>query len=296
VGEIAAEAPDIDALVKELQQRVQARFEAGEYPPDLERELRAHFEDVVRERQLPDRFAELMRRVDDAAAFSPHRIQLISSLPGGRRLHGLIASVVRRQVTGILDQNRLFAIAVRDLLTRIIQSLPEQQAAAGTTWWDIPEDYQERLYDTRDAVVGTLAALAASLKVPGPVLVLETGRGELLTALRKEGMDAEAGEGNPLIDLDSRPDRSLAALALRRVIERLPAPEFSRLAGLAARKLRAGGRLGLQGIAPGRLHDPALPHPLPPDYIAFTLEAAGFGHPQIADTGKTYLLTTTLSG
>ena len=57
----------------------------------------------------------------------------------------------------------------RDLLTRIIQSLPEQQAAAGTTWWDIPEDYQERLYGTRDAVVGTLAALAASLKVAGPV-------------------------------------------------------------------------------------------------------------------------------
>ncbi|HEX6347828.1 MAG TPA: hypothetical protein VF160_00360, partial [Candidatus Dormibacteraeota bacterium] len=228
MGEMAAETPDIDGLVKELQQTVQARFDAGEYPPDLERELRAHFQDVVRERQLPDRFAELMRRVDDAAAFSPHRIQLISSLPGGRRLHGVIGSVVRRQVTGILDQNRLFAIAVRDLLTRIIQSLPEQQAAAGTTWWDIPEGYQERLYGTPEAVAHSLRALAAHLDVPGTVLVLETGRGEVLGALREQGIAAEPGEGNPLIDLDARPDRSLAGLALRRVVERLPAPEVSR--------------------------------------------------------------------
>ncbi|HEX6349258.1 MAG TPA: hypothetical protein VF160_07695, partial [Candidatus Dormibacteraeota bacterium] len=64
---------------------------------------------------------------------------------------------------------------------------------------------------------------------------------------------------------------------------------------LAARKLHPGGRLGLQAIEPGRLYDPALPRPLAADYLAFTLQSAGFEQPRVTSAGEAYVLTTTLS-
>jgi len=206
--------PDLEALVRELQAKVAARFEAGEYPPDLEQELKAHFDDLARERRVPDRFVELMRRVDDAAAFSEHRIQLVSSLPGGRRLHGLIAKVVRRQVSGILAQDRLFALAVRDLLAQVIRSLPEEQDGAAATWWDVSEAYQEHLYGPREKVVERLGALAEHLAGMTPVLVAETGRGELLAALGKLGVEAEAVATDPRPELAARADAELGGLGL----------------------------------------------------------------------------------
>lgn len=290
--ETAGPPPDVDAIVRELQDRVAQRYAAGEYPPDLERELKAHFDDLVRTRRLPDRFADLMRRLDDAANFSPHRIQLVSSLPGGRRLHALIAAAVRRQVTGILAQDRLFAVSVRDVLTEVIQALPERSAP--DTWWDVPDAYLEELYGPRPAAVADLGGLAAHLAEAPPVLVLETGRGELLAAVRGRQVEAETVEGDPLLELQARPDRSLGALGVRRVLERLGGPAADRLAGLAARKLRPGGRLAIECRSREARPDPALPRPVDPEYLAFLLRDAGFGEVAATRRGDADRLTAVL--
>lgn len=274
VTEASANPPDVDALVKELREKVAKRFAAGEYPPDLERELREHFEEVASAGRVPDRFADVMRQIDDAAGFSPHRIPLVSSLPGGSRLHGLIGAVVRRQISGVLAQNRQFAMAVRDVLTRVVQALPENSDAS--SWWELPEAYMEELYGPRASVVRELAPLVAELAGARRVLVLETGRGELHSALSSTGVRLETGAGKPLDELDTLAEAELDGIAVRRVLERLASPELATFARLAARKLRPGGVLAVEIRSRQAQPDPALPHVVDPDFLAFMVRDAGF--------------------
>lgn len=288
-----AEQPDVEALVQQIRARVAERYAAGEYPPDLERDLEDHFEQLAGAAGTPARFARLIRDLDEAAAFTTERISLDSSLPAGRRLHGLIAQLVDRQTSGILQQNREFAQAVRRLLVEVVASLPD--APAPVPAWDVPHDYQEQLYGPRSEVVARMAAVAGALAGAEPVLVLETGRGELLDALASAGLRTLESRGDPLQQLQWLPDGGLGGLALRRVVERLPPRQVGELARLAARRLAPGGRLAVVGIEPGRRQDPALPHPLDAGYLQFAVHEAGFSAVSATSLGDgQYLLTARL--
>lgn len=111
-------------LAAELERRVAERFEAGDYPADLEAELDAHFRRILEARgELfdPRSLHERMARVDHAAGFSADRIELgATSVPGGAALHRAAAKLVSRQTAGILEQSQEFAAAVREVLHALV--------------------------------------------------------------------------------------------------------------------------------------------------------------------------------
>jgi SAM-dependent methyltransferase len=111
-----AQKPDVDALVLQLQERVERRRREGTYPPSLEADLDEHFRRIVAHRPAPYDYELLRSRLselDEAMAFNPAAIAYDSGIPGGTALHRTIAKAVSRQTAGILEQVQGFAQAVR---------------------------------------------------------------------------------------------------------------------------------------------------------------------------------------
>ncbi len=125
------------------------------------------------------------------------------------------------------------------------------------------------------------------------MLVAETGRGELLAALGKLGVEADAVATDPRPELAARADAELGGLGLHRVLERIGPPGAASLAALAARKLRPGGRLALEAAAPDSRRDPALARPVDPDFLVFSLREAGFREVDLAGGDHAYQLFAT---
>jgi SAM-dependent methyltransferase len=137
--------------------------------------------------------------------------------------------------------------------------------------------------------------------VPGKVLEIGPGRGELLTQFLASGIDASGIDtdeamvelcqekslpvqlGNGLLYLQSLPDSSLGGIVAIQVIEHLPIQVRQQLMELAYAKLAAGGRLVLETINPKSLvalssnyfRDPTHIWPEHPDTMAYTMELAG---------------------
>ncbi len=122
---------DLAALVDELQARVEERRRRGQYPPNLEADLDAHFQRIVTQRPHAydlDRLASLITGLEDHMAFDPGQIPLTSEVPGVAAVHGLVAKLVRRQVQGILEQVSAYSRAVQDVLQEILQVLQTPDA------------------------------------------------------------------------------------------------------------------------------------------------------------------------
>jgi SAM-dependent methyltransferase len=122
--------PDIATLVDELRRRVDQREREGYYPTELSDQLHEHFRRIVAQRTVPD--LDIVRRqlraLEPLGAFSRERIPLVSEVPGGRALHGIVAKLVSRQTQGILEQLQQFSDALRQLLATIITVLEEPHA------------------------------------------------------------------------------------------------------------------------------------------------------------------------
>lgn len=139
--------------------------------------------------------------------------------------------------------------------------------------------------------------------LPGPVLDLGCGRGEMLSLLagagvpargvdasermvaecREQGLDAAAGD---LFEaLESIDAASLGGVVSFHVIEHLPAAELDRLVRLAHRALASGGVLILETPNPLSLVagarnfwlDPTHRRPVHPESLRLLYEMAGFG-------------------
>lgn len=131
-------APDVDALVAELQARVETRRAEGAYPPGLEAELAEHYERIVawhpRSRaELDERLDAKLDAVRSSLAFDARRVPVESGLPGGAALHKLVNKAVARQIQGALDQVRANGEAVEQVLSalvRIVRDLQEQVPGA----------------------------------------------------------------------------------------------------------------------------------------------------------------------
>lgn len=236
---------DIEGLVDEIRARVEQRKRDGQYPAEVVQHLNSHFRRVTDHRAGPDLHMLRVKvdQLEHVANFSPTRIPLESGMPGGSKLHGVVAKVVSRQTNGILMQMQEFADAVvaalrivlaetegphshvhADLIGRI-DALFEHAAA-----W-------ERGVDNRDR--------AEVLQGCEPVLVVD---------------------GDPLESLEAVVDGSLGGIALVGVIEHLTPRQAAELCRTARAKLRPGGRVVVEGASP----------PLHPAYVRSLLEEAGF--------------------
>ena len=119
-------APDVDALVAQLQAKVEERRRAGFYPPGLEDDLTTHARRMLhhhtRTPPEPDLRAHL-REVEAALPFDAGRIPAVSGVPGGELIHKSVAKIVSRQTSGALAEVESFARPVRDALVAIVDTL-----------------------------------------------------------------------------------------------------------------------------------------------------------------------------
>lgn len=120
----------IDQLLAELRQRVAQRRADGDYPPELEERLAAHYELVRRSRSDPDPFDSLRRSVEELNQpdFTAARITTASRLPAGERYHRLVAKAVDRQVTGILEQVQSYAQRLQEILEQVVDRLEDPES------------------------------------------------------------------------------------------------------------------------------------------------------------------------
>jgi O-antigen chain-terminating methyltransferase len=135
----------------------------------------------------------------------------------------------------------------------------------------------------------------------GLVLDLGCGRGELLAALKANGIEAAGVDSSTAMvgacraqeltaecldlraALDQRPDGSLGAVLSLHVVEHLEVAAVADLVQLVARKLRPGGLLALEtpnvrtlaGAADFYL-DPTHRRPVHPELLDFLIDIAGF--------------------
>ncbi len=122
----------LDHVLARIRDRVASKRAAGEYPPGLEDEL-----DRFRVQLLSGRtsdgalgpLTDLIENVRSATDFGRHRITTDSALPGGTKLHRLIAKIVGRQIDGLAAQSHEFGLAVVSALVGVRESM--NQLVAG---------------------------------------------------------------------------------------------------------------------------------------------------------------------
>jgi hypothetical protein len=125
-ADVDSEAPDVDALVAQLQAKVEERRRSGFYPPGLEEDMTVHTRRMLhhhtRTRSEPDLRAHL-RQVEASLPFDAGGIPAVSGVPGGELIHKGVAKVVSRQTQGALAEVEGFARPVRDALAAIVEAL-----------------------------------------------------------------------------------------------------------------------------------------------------------------------------
>lgn len=258
----------VDDLLATLRARVAERRASGDYPPDLEARLAAHFERVRQHRSgvasdlepLKDKLREL-----DGMVFTSDRIATTSSSALGERYHQTVAKAVSRQVAGILAQVQAYEEQQRVLLELIIGQLGPNHLhtdligaldavldhldASGkaedrlVVWYDGGR-WADRFEGAYDDALRDAEALVGLVPAGGEALVLHAGRGEAVEALARSGVEVSGVESDPALAESAR-RRALAvvdgdaAAALRRAADGSLGSVWL---------LRALGRLGPAGL------------------------------------------------
>ncbi|HKD11568.1 MAG TPA: class I SAM-dependent methyltransferase, partial [Thermoanaerobaculia bacterium] len=167
--------------------------------------------------------------------------------------------------------------------------------------------FEERFRGRPDEILARQRDYAAILAgLPGPVLDVGCGRGELLRILAEKGIPARGVEINPIAAAEARgsgleveegdaiaalaqqPAGSLGAVVALQVVEHWTAETVFTFLREARRALAAGGLLLLETINTDTLSawktfylDPSHVRPVPPESLRFLAEAAGFGQVRI---------------
>lgn len=164
------------------------------------------------------------------------------------------------------------------------------------------EEFEDAFRGDAAELKGRYRDLVERMRGCSPVLDIGCGRGEIIELLAEQGTSArgveldaglaEAGRargldisvGDGLAELAGCADGSLGGLVLIQVVEHLSPQELVTLAGLAADKLRPGGKAVIETVNPQSLYvyarafylDPTHQRPVHPGYLTFLFRQAGF--------------------
>jgi 2-polyprenyl-3-methyl-5-hydroxy-6-metoxy-1,4-benzoquinol methylase len=234
------EALDLERLLTTLRDRVENRRREGAYPPGLEADLDGHFVRLTGDRAPSPSFllAELDQALDRLEHFEFRRdaISLASNVPGGAKIHRLVAKGVSRQIQGVFEQAQdqshrvartvaLMAQATNLLAdaydNRVIQQIDDLQVqlaqeqvqlqklldqvaeitarvpGAGIDAWYTADAFNAHFRGEADDISRRYRDLAERFVGCSPVLDIGFGRGEFLDLLRELDVDARGVEPDP---------------------------------------------------------------------------------------------------
>jgi O-antigen chain-terminating methyltransferase len=201
-------------------------------------------------------------------------------------------------------------LLLKENLTRLLATLEEKRIPAVPEVKEILEplgDWRYARFENRyrgyeEEVKKQQASYISLFKKGGRILDLGCGRGEFLSLLNENGIDALGIDGNSLMvdacldkglncrkgdileELTKIEDGSLSGIFSSQVIEHLPPAYLRRVVELAYFKLAPEGRIVLETINPTSVFtlvqvyylDLAHQKPIHPQALQFLLESAGF--------------------
>lgn len=257
---------DLQQVLREIDQEVEARRAAGDFPPGMERDLDLIFA----------RFAPAVISTDDLDALieQADRGAFIDvDVPTGSKMPAVaIIKKVQRKLLSwyfryIAQQVSVFATATVGALKLLGRRVAALEAATPGADPNV-RDASRRAAPPTDLAPSTDAIVEHLRGATGRVLVAECGDATVVRRLVEAGLDAYGcdhhlarAEASSTSGLDVRPDdaidhlravdhEALGALVLAGVVDRVPVGAQLVLADLAATVLADGGRLALVGTSP----------------------------------------------
>ena len=119
---------DLDALVAELRERVEARRRSGEYPPGLEDDLGRHVRIILghrRDERPPPDLRSALERASAALPGGPVRPRTDSKVPGGAAVHATVNRVVSRHSQAVSQQLAGFGDPVLAALSALVEAVEQ---------------------------------------------------------------------------------------------------------------------------------------------------------------------------
>ena len=303
---------DLQQLLREIDEEVEARRASGDFPPGMERDLDLIFARFAPAMTSGDDLDALLEQAD-RGAFVDVDVPTASRVPAVSIVKRVLRKLMAWYLRYIAQQVSVFAtstVGAMKLLGRRIAALEATTPGA---------DAASREASFRAARPPDLMPLADAIVrhvegASGRVLVAECGDGALVRRLVDAGVDAygcdprltlvesaaiEIRHDDVVEHLRAVDHEAIAGLVLAGTVDRVPVGIQLVIADLAAIVLTGGGRLALVGTDPaawGRTTsvvdaDLAPGKPLHPETWVHLLAERGFGAIETAAGTPHYLVT-----
>jgi ubiquinone biosynthesis protein UbiJ len=166
---------DIESVVAALQERVDARRLAGDYPIGMELQLESEFEGMMRAIDRHEIDTGALARLVQAVVVAAHDMKLDaeadSRVPGGSSVHLTIGRVVKRQINPLAESVRDLGMSVAEALGEMRRLFEAQSSADERQLLDAISGVLDRL-----AVIDHLVQITIDLEQR--IVRLESERGD----------------------------------------------------------------------------------------------------------------------
>jgi len=257
---------DLQQVLREIDEEVEARRAAGDFPPGMERDLDLVFARFAPATTSGDDLDALLEQAD-RGAFVDVDVPTGSRLPMVAFVKRFLRKLMSWYLRYVAQQVSVFASSVVGALKLLGRRI--EQLEASTPGADPAVRDASRRVATPPELTALADAIVEHLRgASGRVLIAECGDGALVRRLLDAGVDAcgcdprlALAEGATGSGLDVRPDEvvdhlraveheALGGLVLAGTVDRVPVGAQLGLADLASVVLRSGGRLALVGTDP----------------------------------------------
>ena len=257
---------DMQQLLREIDEEVEARRAAGDFPPGMERDLDLIFARLAPVAVSTDDLDALLEQAD-RGAFVDVDVPTASNLPAVSFVKKALRKLMAWYLRYLAQQVSVFAsstVGALKLLGKRVAALEAVTPGADPA----VRDAAQRAATTPDVTAHEATIVDHVAAGSGRVLVAECGAGDLVRRLVDADVDAygcepraDVADAASLAGLEVRSDdvvehlravehEALGGLVLAGVVDRLPVGAQLALADLAAAVLRGGGRLALVGTDP----------------------------------------------